>query len=37
VTDLSKDLEDKRKKLEKELESYKPMEGKVEQDKTLYI
>ena len=37
VTDLSKDLEEKRKKLEKELESYKPMEGKVEQDKTLYI
>jgi len=37
VSDLSKDLEEKRKKLEKELESYKPMEGKVEQDKTLYI
>jgi predicted ATP-grasp superfamily ATP-dependent carboligase len=37
VTDLSKDLEEKRKKLEKELDSYKPLEGKVEQDKTLYI
>jgi len=37
VADLSKDLEEKRKKLEKELESYKPMEGKVEQEKTLYI
>lgn len=37
VSDLSRDLEEKRKKLEKELDSYKPLEGKVEQDKTLYI
>ncbi len=37
VQELSKDLEEKRKKLEKELETYHPMEEIVEQDKTLYI
>ncbi|MBD3350197.1 MAG: hypothetical protein GF364_01800 [Candidatus Lokiarchaeota archaeon] len=37
VSELSKDLEQKRKKLEKELDACQPIEKIVEQEKTLYI
>ena len=37
VSELSKDLEEKRKNLEKELESYQPVESIEEQGKTFYI
>lgn len=37
VSELSRDLEKKRKKLEEELEPYHPVDNSIEQEKTLYI